>query len=262
MSDFLYIMGELDERVRPLIFAIRNWAKIVGITNSAPGRWISNFSLTLLVLAFLQNPQSGKPVLPTLNQLGQLAGLYILMRYLKKNYNFSILGKNDQFLLEDGTDCTFLRDITNYKHETKNTDTLEELLIEFFVHYAHFDFENKAVCLNDTAVIAKPEHTAMYIINPLERGLNVSRNVSIEEVTRFKSEVKNAAWVLESNEKSLNWGLLSIQTAPNVTNSMFQKAVAAQAHAKAGRLVEIKSIFEKDAEDMKRGGEKVKNKQR
>lgn len=102
----------------------------------------------------------------------------------------------------------------------------------------------------------------MYIINPLERGLNVSRNVSIEEVTRFKSEVKNAAWVLESNEKSLNWGLLSIQTAPNVTNSMFQKAVAAQAHAKAGRLVEIKSIFEKDAEDMKRGGEKVKSKQR
>lgn len=74
MSDFLYIMGELDDRVRPLIFAIRKWAKEVALTNTSPGRWMTNFSLTLLVLAFLQKPLRSPPVLPSLNSLVKLAG--------------------------------------------------------------------------------------------------------------------------------------------------------------------------------------------
>lgn len=74
MSDFLYIMGELDDRVRPLVFAIRKWAKEVGLTNASPGRWMTNFSLTLLVLAFLQKPLRSPPVLPSLNTLVKLAG--------------------------------------------------------------------------------------------------------------------------------------------------------------------------------------------
>ncbi|CAG9863317.1 unnamed protein product [Phyllotreta striolata] len=241
MSDFLYIMGELDDRVRPLVFTIRNWAKTVGITNSAPGRWITNFSLTLLVLAFLQNPPSGKPVIPTLNKLEEQAG------------------KSDKFALEDGTDVSFLRDITKYKQKTKNTDSLERLLMEFFVYYSQFDFDNKAICLNDTVAIAKPEHSAMYIINPLERGLNVSKNVSFEEVLRFKNELKNAAWILESKEpKTANWGLLSIMQGPKVVN-MFQKL---STRTKPSRLVEIKSIFDDNENESKSPEKKVKSDQR
>ncbi|CAH1957481.1 unnamed protein product [Acanthoscelides obtectus] len=55
MSEFLYLMGEIDQRVKPLVFTVRKWAELVGITNSSPGRWITNFSLTLMVLAFLQS---------------------------------------------------------------------------------------------------------------------------------------------------------------------------------------------------------------
>lgn len=77
MSDFLYLMGEVDPRVRPLIFTIRKWAKEVYLTNSSPGRWISNFSLTLLALAFLQKPLRSPPILPTLNQLTKLAGTLV-----------------------------------------------------------------------------------------------------------------------------------------------------------------------------------------
>lgn len=73
MSDFLYLMGSLDDRVRPLIFTIRKWAFAVGLTNSSPGRWITNFSLTLLVLAFLQKPLHSAPILPSLNRLVTLA---------------------------------------------------------------------------------------------------------------------------------------------------------------------------------------------
>nr|CAI5821028.1 unnamed protein product [Callosobruchus analis] len=33
MSDFLYLMGEIDQRVRPLVFTVRKWAESVGLTN-------------------------------------------------------------------------------------------------------------------------------------------------------------------------------------------------------------------------------------
>lgn len=75
MSDLLHIMGSLDYRVRPLIFTIRKWASEAGLTNSSPGRWITNFSLTLLVIAFLQKPFNSPPILPTLNKLVKLAGI-------------------------------------------------------------------------------------------------------------------------------------------------------------------------------------------
>lgn len=74
MSDLLYIMGEFDCRVRPLIFTIRKWASEVGLTSPYPGRWITNFSLTLMVLAFLQKPTHSPPILPSLNLLIKSAG--------------------------------------------------------------------------------------------------------------------------------------------------------------------------------------------
>lgn len=74
MSEFLYLMSSIDERVKPLVFTIRKWASSVGLTNTSPGRWISNFSLTLLVLAFLQKPPSSTPILPSFNNLVKQAG--------------------------------------------------------------------------------------------------------------------------------------------------------------------------------------------
>lgn len=78
MSDLLYIMGEIDDRVRPLVFTIRKWASEVGLTSAHPGRWITNFSLTLMVLAFLQKPNHGPPILPSLNHLIKCAGRDLL----------------------------------------------------------------------------------------------------------------------------------------------------------------------------------------
>lgn len=71
MSEILYTLKEIDNRVAPLVFIVRCWAKVVGLTNSNPGRWITNFSLTLLVIFFLQN----KAVLPPLQVLMDLSGI-------------------------------------------------------------------------------------------------------------------------------------------------------------------------------------------
>jgi poly(A) RNA polymerase len=228
MSDFLYIMGSIDERVRPLIFTIRKWACEIGLTNSSPGRWITNFSLTLLVIAFLQKPINSVPILPSLNYLVKLAE------------------PDDRYVTEDGINCTFLRDINKLQKPTENTDSLQSLLVQFFEFYSQFDFTSKAICLNDAVSITKPEHCAMYIVNPLERGLNVSKNVSLEELERFKVEAKNAAWLLESQEtRTENWGLLSIFENKRKSSSVLNFSC----QNKQGRLMDVSALFDENSEE-------------
>lgn len=71
-SELLYIYGCLDPRVRALVFSVRCWARVHGLTNSVPGTWITNFSLTMMVMFFLQ--RRSPPIIPTLDQLKELAG--------------------------------------------------------------------------------------------------------------------------------------------------------------------------------------------
>lgn len=51
-SELLYIYGTLDSRVRALVFGIRCWARAHSLTSSIPGAWITNFSLTMMVIFF------------------------------------------------------------------------------------------------------------------------------------------------------------------------------------------------------------------
>lgn len=71
-SELLYIYGALDSRVRALVFSIRCWARAHSLTSSIPGAWITNFSLTMMVIFFLQ--RRSPPILPTLDYLKSLAG--------------------------------------------------------------------------------------------------------------------------------------------------------------------------------------------
>lgn len=67
MSELLYIFGEIDPRLRPLVFTVRTWARKRRITYSIPGKWISNFGLTLLVIFFMQ--QRHGDVLPSAGEI-------------------------------------------------------------------------------------------------------------------------------------------------------------------------------------------------
>lgn len=195
MSEIFYMFGQLDDRVRPLTFCIRKWANATGLTNPSPGRWITNFSLTALVLFFLQ--QLKDPILPPII-------------YLIKNATI-----NDVRITEDNINCTYVRDLNSLKFKTNNIDSLETLVLKFFEFYSQFDFHNNAISLNDGKTVLKPDHCAMYIVNPLENILNVSKNISFEELERFRIEVRNAAWIVESNHmqsvpKDTNWGILNL----------------------------------------------------
>ena len=69
MSEILYLYGELDARVRPLVFFIRRWAKAMNIVEEVrPTLKPTNFTVTLMVLFFLQQ----KKILPPFEKLKSL----------------------------------------------------------------------------------------------------------------------------------------------------------------------------------------------
>lgn len=55
MSELLYECCQRSPSLRPLVFAVRTWACAAGIRANGAGPWPSNFTLTLLVMYFLQS---------------------------------------------------------------------------------------------------------------------------------------------------------------------------------------------------------------
>lgn len=122
---------------------------------------------------------------------------------------------------------------------------METLLKEFFVYYSQFDFSKNAVCLNEAVTMTKPEFSPMYIVNPLEKGLNVSKNVSLDEVERFKRETRTAAWRLESQDNKDLWGILGL-----LENNMKNATLNFPTFAKPDRLMDVSSLFQGDEDGM------------
>ncbi|KAJ8720434.1 hypothetical protein PYW07_012477 [Mythimna separata] len=225
MSELLWQLGSLDPRVRPLTVAVRRWAAATGLTNPHPGRWITNFPLTLMVLFFLQQKTTDGFVLPTMKSLVRRAG------------------KEDVRVAEENLNCTFLRDMNKLPREcyAQNEASLQTLLLQFFEYYAQFDFQEKAISINEGAPIRKPNAQPLYIVNPLEQALNVSRNVSFEECERLKSEVRNAAWQLDAGldrQKGDDWGLVGL-IEQKTTRGLKKLLRAGNSH----RLVSVKDLF-------------------
>lgn len=199
MSELLNLYGEIDWRVRPLVTAIRKWAKSQKLTSDAPGPWITNFSLSLLVLFYLQQ----KDVLPSLKVLKSYAT------------------RDDIRCTENGIDCTFLRDLeklpAEYKYKS-NQDNLESLLYGFFEYISTFDFHTRGICIREGMPIPKPSRSALHITNPLETTLNVCKNVNIYEVNRITEKAHDAVYILETTDKprDYTWGFMDLLNMKNV----------------------------------------------
>ncbi|KAM9775258.1 poly(A) RNA polymerase, mitochondrial [Syngnathus typhle] len=195
-SELLYLYGHLDPRVRHLVFTVRCWARAHGLTSSIPGAWITNFSLTVMVLFFLQG--RSPPVIPTLDHLRELAG------------------PADKCVIE-GNDCTFVNDFDRIRLRN-NTETLEGLLCGFFEFYATFGFSKKSINIRKGKEQNKPEAAPLHIQNPFETTLNVSKNVNGTQLERFVALCQESAWLLQQSDsmtpkggRSLTpWGLATL----------------------------------------------------
>lgn len=223
MSELLYIFGNFDYRVRPLVFTIKMWAREINLTNDTPGRWITNFSLTLLVLFYLQQEK----IIPDIQTLVKQAS------------------NSDVRITNEGINCTFLRDVSKLHKDVENKKTLDQLLLGFFEYFATFDFNTNAISLNFGKTINKPEYSALYIVNPLEVHFNVSKNISSEEMERFRIELRNAAWIMESSLLNTNsFNLLDLFKGFDV-NKKNQIVFEIQHQIKnSNRLVTVKDLFD------------------
>ncbi|XP_047206556.1 poly(A) RNA polymerase, mitochondrial isoform X1 [Girardinichthys multiradiatus] len=177
-TELLYLYGELDPRVRSLVFTIRCWARAHGVTSSIPGAWITNFALTVMVLFFLQ--KRTPPIIPKLDYLRDLAG------------------PADESVIE-GNDCTFVTDFSKIQLPS-NTETLEQLLSDFFEFYAMFPFSRMSINIRKGKEQNKLEVTPLHIQNPFETSLNVSKNVNSSQLDRFVALCQESAWLLQQSE--------------------------------------------------------------
>ncbi|KAK7604033.1 hypothetical protein V9T40_004306 [Parthenolecanium corni] len=231
MSELLYFFAAYDRRVAPLVFAVRYWAKQTNLTNPAPGKWVTNFTLSLLVLFFLQYEK----IIPSIETLVQQRR-----------------PQDERVFVDDNGErisCGFLADIDLLKSvgTEPNDDDLSVLLMKFFDFYASFDLRSCAISLNTGTAIMKPVYDPMYIVNPLEKALNVSRNVSVEECERLRMQAREAAWAMECSlgKAKQKWGLTDLIDS-HLTNKLSSHRTGGMKGMRNTPKVAVKDLFRDD----------------
>ncbi|XP_003468693.3 poly(A) RNA polymerase, mitochondrial isoform X1 [Cavia porcellus] len=212
-SELLYIYGSLDARVRALVCSVRCWARAHSLTSSIPGAWITNFSLTVMVIFFLQ--RRSPPILPTLDTLMTLAD------------------EEDECVIE-GNNCTFIRDLNKIK-PLENTESLEVLLKEFFEYFGNFAFNKNSINIRQGREQNKPDSSPLHIQNPFETSLNISKNVNQSQLQRFVELARESAWVLQQEEAAAPcppskqpWGLAALLLPSIAQNKKVQKKLPSE----------------------------------
>lgn len=199
---FLRLCTEADARVRPLVYAVRLWAKRQGLAGNAAGGGplLTNYALTLLVLFFLQT--CSPPVLPTVEELRELAGPGCRV-------------------VESGWDCSFPCDAAALQHST-NGRSAGSLLPEFFHLFGSFPFTTHFPSLRHGRPLplsaADPllKRTPLTLPDPFELSHNVTSNVTSKAALRWGQSCRAAAKYCRSlqyshkSNKGRPWGLLRL----------------------------------------------------
>ena len=201
MSQILFALSNFDPRIKPLIFFIKIWARELRLTREQPGPTITNFSLILLTIFFLQQKGSSHTeILPPFDL-----------------FPLRDTDPNDDVMTMENTDEKLEFILNNFKcHVTSssssstsspsapppNGKSTVELLLLFYKFYSVFNFNSYGCCLNTGQIIRKNnfKNYGMYIKNPFCSIYNVSKNVSLSEVNKFQFYCQIAATLLEESE--------------------------------------------------------------
>ncbi|NXK01478.1 STPAP polymerase, partial [Corythaixoides concolor] len=228
---FLRLCAAADERVRPLVYAVRLWAKRQGLAGnpSGSGPLLNNYALTLLVLFFLQT--RGPPVLPTVERLRELAG-------------------DEDRAVVAGWDCSFPRDAAALEPSANTESPCERragdlgrgsrapgasphplapagsLLAEFFHVFGDFDFPGQLISLREGRALPLPlpppgageglKLGPLNLQDPFELSHNVAANVNQKTAARFRRCCRDAAKYCRSlqyrrkSSKGRSWGLVRL----------------------------------------------------
>ncbi|XP_062859302.1 speckle targeted PIP5K1A-regulated poly(A) polymerase [Trichomycterus rosablanca] len=229
---FLQLCSGLDSRVRPLVYTFRFWAKQKHIAGnpSGGGPLLNNYALTLLVFFYLQN--INPPVLPTVEQLKNMAC-------------------EEEECVINGWDCTFPSQPIRVP-PSKNTDDLCTLLFGFFTFYHKFDFPESVLCLRSGRALPITDYEEMHnaaegsdtkqtpssgpklgpvnILDPFELHHNVAGNLTERTLKNLRRELCEAEKYCRSlqyqrkSAKGKSWGLVRL-FAPHEGTSRPQDGV-------------------------------------
>eukprot|EP00794_Sanderia_malayensis_P003353 gene3353-3842_t len=196
-SELLHMYCKIDDRVRPLAYSLRIWAKSKGIAGKGAMQ-LTQYALVLMLISYLQ--QCKPPVLPCLQED-------------KSNDK----KRNDESKI-DGWDCWFEKDI-NSLNENRNLSSAGELLFGFFRHFLAFDYKSNIISMKATTILPrgllrdefvklgvedKFKYGPVCIIDPFELSHNVAQNITKDGLENFKAELKNAISILQRTFSSNN----------------------------------------------------------
>lgn len=194
MSKLLWSLSSIDNRVCPLVFVIRRWARAASITQSTPGPWFSNFQMTLLVLFYLQSIE----ILPKLNYINEQSSI-IQDQPSTNDVN------DDSIVLNE------LENLRNKSSNKSNNNSLAIILKGFFEFYSKFDFQSTLITLlqrenqlkSSLNQTNKDKDWPIYIENPLVPTMNASKNLVESEGERFRATCLKASEILSDSNKNL-----------------------------------------------------------
>uniref|UniRef100_A0A8B9S088 Speckle targeted PIP5K1A-regulated poly(A) polymerase n=1 Tax=Accipiter nisus TaxID=211598 RepID=A0A8B9S088_9AVES len=192
---FLQLCTEADERVRPLVYAVRLWAKQQGLAG-----------------------EGGSPLCCLLSPvcvIWQVGSFCLSFCPL-----YSVSGDEDRAVVA-GWDCSFPRDVASLE---PSTNTESSLLSEFFHVFGDFDFPGQVISLREGQALPLPPPTApetsdglklgpLNLQDPFELNHNVAANVNEKTASRFGRCCRDAAKYCRSlqyrhkSSKGRAWGL-------------------------------------------------------
>lgn len=191
MSKLFWIYTNLDTRIAPLVFLIRTWAKLAGITcDERPSNNFTNFQLTCLAFNYLL--RLNQPLIVPLDQL--------TYKPIKEQRASS--EANNRMFLSVCSNIEKIRQLINSSKSGLNRDSLSDLFAGFFNYYAMFDFREHAVSLNNEISVRK-NHTkdCVFVENPINDELNAASNVDQAHLEHFVSCCVQTANIIDAVRK-------------------------------------------------------------
>ncbi|NXF80897.1 GLD2 polymerase, partial [Sclerurus mexicanus] len=173
----------IENRVRPLVVAVKKWASCHEINDASRGT-LSSYSLVLMVLHYLQ--ALPEPILPS----------------LQKNYP-ECFDPAMQLHLVHQAPCTIPPYIS------KNGSSLGDLLIGFFKYYAtEFDWSHQMISVREAKAIPRPDgiewrNKFICVEEPFD-GTNTARAVHEKQKFDMIRGEFTQAWRLLRDKKDLN----------------------------------------------------------
>lgn len=184
MTKLFWTYTKMDSRVAPLIFFLKYWAKITGVTNTfRPSPNITNFQLTVLILNFLL--RLDKPLIVPLENI---------ITYIKgKGPDIEL-----KYLVNDNLDIVEIKEIV----KDKNKITLNELMMGFFNYYSNFDFDSNVISLSRQLNIKTDQykHESLVILNPFMPEMNASKNVNRKLLKKFAFFCNQSYEIMQAND--------------------------------------------------------------